>query len=776
MFNENLHFQFCNSNLFGLSKFHFSIKYFSISFFVSNFFIIFVFKSISINSMKKTKVKSIKRINYTGKVYDLCFDNEHYFYASREKKKRNLLIHNSLPDIDVDFESGTDHLTNEFLYSKYGKERVFPVITFYAFNEKGCIKDVTRALGQDAGFSSDVFATTKEMPDKWDCTLEEWIENYITDEFANQQVVDWLRSPKTQDIIKNTLKLQGNVRSLGKHAAGVIITPSPIWNYIPVNMVSGEMVSGFQESGSGKDLSDLGILKIDRLNLTTLNIIKQTIQNAKETQGIDITDDVKFLDIENPELFYELKNGFNSGVFQFESDGITHLAKSIDVETFDEVVATTSLYRPGPMGVNAHNDYIKNKFNPDKIEYVNDKLAPLLKNTKGVLIYQEQLMFIAKEIGGMTLGEGDNLRKVMDKASKIIGRASAGEELSEKEKNDKSYKEYLKLWEKFKGGAKGFGYQEDELMSIEAWLVKYLGYSFNLSHASAYSYLTMQTLFLKKYYPTEFYCALLNNQKGGSDKDKHKKWLYSAIQGATSKGILVKKPNIKSKWGYTISPEGEILMGFSSINGVGEKAYAELIDKGFSNMTKEDFFNTKWSKFNKSAFEGCLKAGVFDEWSESREELAYLREGTKAMTKKKKEEYEANKKDFAIITQKQKDKDFYEVCEIDFTVLGKLAYLQKEFKKIYGKEIKSVINFDNSNDWYYFYIEKIEQLKTKKGNPYYSLKVGDGGSFKKMNMWDNHYTRWKHILSPGKFYVTRFLKEDDFLNFDKNFEIREASL
>jgi DNA polymerase-3 subunit alpha len=455
--------------------------------------------------MAKLKRKTVK--NYSGNVYDLTVDKTHSYNIN------GLSVHNSAagcllswtlgivdldpirfglyferfmnperkssPDIDLDLESGTDHLTNEFFYSKYGKERVFPVITFYTFNEKGCIKDVTRALGQDTGFSSDVFAATKEMPDKWGCTLEEWVENYTKDEFANQKVVDWLKSPKTKDIISNTLKLQGNIRSLGKHAAGVIITPSPIWNYIPVNIVSGEIVSGFQESGSGKDLSDLGILKLDRLNLTTLNIIKQTIQNVKKTQGKDISEDVRFLDIENPELFHELKNGFNSGIFQFESDGITHLAKSIDVETFDEVVATTSLYRPGPMGVNAHNDYIKNKFHPEQIEYVNDKLAPLLKKTKGVLIYQEQLMFIAKEIGGMTLGEGDNLRKVMDKASKIIGRANSGEELSEKDKNDKSYKEYLKLWDKFKEGAGKNGYEESEIKDIEAWLVKYLGYSFN---------------------------------------------------------------------------------------------------------------------------------------------------------------------------------------------------------------------------------------------------------------------------------------------------------
>lgn len=432
--------------------------------------------------MKISKVKNIKKTDYRGKVYDLCFDNEHYFYASKNEEnnfKNYLLIHNSQPDIDVDFESGSDEKTTEFLLTKYGKERVFPVITFYTFNEKGCIKDVARSLGLDAGFSSDVFAATKEMPDKWEESIEEWVEKYKNAEFSDKRVVNWLNDEKTKLVIQNTIKLQGQIRSLGKHAAGVIITPSPIWHNIPVNMVSGEIVSGFQESGSGKDLSELGILKLDRLNLTTLNIIKQTTQYVKERTGKDIADDVNFLDIENPELFEELKNASNSGVFQFESDGITNLAKNINVENFNEVVATTSLYRPGPMGVHAHTDYIKNKQNPKDIQYVNLKLAPLLKDTKGVLIYQEQLMFIANAIGGMTLGEGDNLRKVMDKASKIISKSSNGEELSEKEKGDKSYKEYLKLWDKFKEGTKEKGFEEHEVKDIEAWLVKYLGYSFN---------------------------------------------------------------------------------------------------------------------------------------------------------------------------------------------------------------------------------------------------------------------------------------------------------
>ena len=683
---------------------------------------------------------------------------------------------NATPDIDVDFESGSDEITTGFLLEKYGKERVFPVITFYTYNEKGCIKDVTRALGQDTSYSSEVFAATKVMPDKWEESLEEWVEKYKNADFSDPNVVSWLNNPSVKPIIDNTIKLQGQIRSLGKHAAGVIITPSPIWYNIPVNMVSGEIVSGFQESGSGKDLSELGILKLDRLNLTTLNIIKQTKKYVKERTGRDISDEVDYLDIENKELFEELKNGSNSGIFQFESDGITHLAKTIDVTCFDEVVATTALYRPGPMGVQAHNDYAKNKKDPDSIQYVNDKLAPLLKDTKGVLIYQEQLMFIAKEIGGMTLGEGDNLRKVMDKASKIISKASSGDELFEKEANDKSYKEYLKLWDKFKSGAHDKGFNDDEIKDIEAWLVKYLGYSFNLSHAVSYTYLTMQTLFLKKYYPVEFYCALLNNQKGGSDKEKHQKWLYSAIQGAAMKGISVKKPSLNSGWEYKITGEDEIIMGFSSINGVGEKAYNEIIEKDLSSMTKEDFFATKWTKFNKTAFEACVKAGVFDSWSESRDEINYWRELSKATSKKKRAELEAENRIFLPTTEAQKDRDFFEVSMIDFTIMGKIAYIQQEFKKHYGKNIESIINFNSQDEWYYFYLDKINTMKSEKGRTYYSLLVSDGATTKKLNMWEMQYKQNSHILKEGYFFVSRFVKKNDFINFDETFPIRQASI
>jgi DNA polymerase-3 subunit alpha len=232
--------------------------------------------------MKISKIRSIKKIPYKGKVYDLSFDKDNLFFSSSKDLSEchntlisSVLIHNSPPDIDIDFETGSDVKTDEFLYNKYGKDCVFPVITFSTFNEKGCMKDVAKAFGQDAGFESDVFAVTKEMPKmfmKYEGDLKDWLRDYPNTKECSNRVKNWILDPKNKQIIEVTLRLQGQVRNLGKHAAGIVITPNSVWNSMPINVVKGIRVSGFQESGSGKDLSDLGILKLDRLNLTTLNV------------------------------------------------------------------------------------------------------------------------------------------------------------------------------------------------------------------------------------------------------------------------------------------------------------------------------------------------------------------------------------------------------------------------------------------------------------------------------------------------------------------------
>jgi len=439
-----------------------------------------------------SKLKSKKEINYIGKVYDLCFKNEHYFYANSNDKneiKRSVLIHNSVPDIDLDHLAGTDDLTLNWLYEKYGKNRVVPVVTFGTFSEKGTLKDVVRALGHDTGFDSDVDAITKEMPSEptWNPpyeTLEKWFKLYPLSKDCSERVKNWILDPNNAEIISLTLKLQGQVRNLGKHAAGIVITPGPIWELMPVNICKGQIVSGFQESGNAKDISSIGGLKLDRLKLETLNVIKDALFYIKERHGEEVFNtvetEIKYIHYKDDKnLFTELRLGNNQGVFQFESDGMGALIKSMQTENLNELVAANALYRPGTMSIKAHEEFVKNKFNPKQRTYASPALAPLLEETNGVLIYQEQLMFIANKLGGLTLGEGDNLRKAMDGASHILKKKLNGDDLTDDESNNKNYKSYKVLWAKFIDGAKKSGLSDSDVENIESWLAKYLGYSFN---------------------------------------------------------------------------------------------------------------------------------------------------------------------------------------------------------------------------------------------------------------------------------------------------------
>lgn len=822
------------------------------------------------------------------------------------------------PDLDIDFEAGTDEKTLNFLYEKFGKNRVLPVITFSRFNEKGAIKDVCRALGYDTGFNSDVAAVTKEMPHipTWDISLEDWFKTWPNDPECSEQVKSWLTNPNNQEIIQLTLKLQGQIRGFGKHAAGITIFPSEVWNHIPINISKGQILTGFMESGSSKDLSELGYLKLDRLKLETLNVIKDAIKLVKEHKNIDIQEKVDYIDIYDENLYKEILIGENQGIFQFESSGMNNLLRGIKVNKFDELVASSALYRPGPMGVNAHTEYIENKFAPDKIKYVHESLKPILEKTNGVLIYQEQLMQIANQIAGLSLGNGDGLRKYMDSASKIIGKNLRGETLSENELSNKNYKAYLELWAKFIEGAKNSGISERDVKNIEEWLIKYLGYSFNKclsknhtvcsktrgktkllrvkigeeilcynpttrcneynkvlkihrnglkqlykvitksgkiiectldhkiltkkgmlplkdifeqdikihlfdtnyseiyedieeiieldkdetydleidsefhnyyannicvsnSHSLSYTYISCQTLFLKHYYPTEFYAALLNHPKSTPDKDKEKAWLTGAILAAMSKGIEITYPNRKSNWEWTVIGDKKIAMGYSAINGIGAVAFKELQEKKLGEMTKDEFFTTKFSKFNKGCFEACLKAGLFDDWSHSREELIELRKikikdvtqldlwgnsgiSTVKLTKK-----------FLPTTDEQKHLEFMETCNgIDLQLIRNISKFRNDFFQEYNINIDSAINFDTPDNYYYFILENIEPRASKRGRKFYSLTISDGAVKKKVNMWEKFYQENSKILNTGSLYISKFTKERGWLTFNEEAEFR----
>ena len=707
----------------------------------------------------------------------------------------------SMPDIDIDFETGTDDVTERFLINKYGRDRILRVSTISTFSEKNTLKDVVKAhFGEEqSGYDSEVFQVTKEMPDwsKGDSTLKEWFEQWPNEKECTPSTKHFLTNPLNKKILEQTLRLQGQVRGIGQHAAGVVITPTECWNDVPTNIIPKEksIVTAFSEAdGSAKDLSALGILKLDMLKLTTLNVIKEAAELIKKNKGIDIKEKLKHLDLEDPNLYSELRLGFNHGIFQFESSGMNALIKGVKVESFDELVAASALYRPGPMKIGAHEQYAKNKFNPEKITYIHPALEEILGKTKGVMIYQEQVMFIANKIGGMSLGEGDMLRRYMDKAAKYIEKEARGEQLTDAEKNSSVYKTFLSNWNIFLEGAKTNGISEEKVSEIKNWMIKYLGYSFNLSHCLSYSYIATQTLFLKHYYPTEFYTALMNHPKNGSGsdaKEKEKQWITSVIASAISKGIKALPPSKKSEWNWTMTGDKEISMGFSGINGLGDKAYNELMEllersgDSLTSIKLHKFFSLPFSTFNKKAFEVCVKAGIFDDWGDSREYLIELK------NKKKKKEipgqlaiFDLNSDEFnSVMTNtaygatsaQQKDLEFVEVCNFDLKKIEEMAEIKNQLCEKAGRVIESILNFSD-NDYYFFYLESVQEAVSEKGGNYLNIKVGDGISTMSLRAFPARkkvdgdiYDLIKANADTKGVFVSEFVKNvKGFINFKTN--------
>lgn len=317
------------------------------------------------------------------------------------------------------------------------------------------------------------------------------------------------------------------------------------------------------------------------------------------------------------------------------------------------------------------------------------------------------------------------------------------------------------------------------------------------SHSLSYSYLAMQTLYLKHYYSTEFYTALLNHPKSGN-KEKQQQWIGSAIASAMSKGIEIKMPSRKSGWRWTMTGEHEISMGFSGINGLGPIAYEEMLEliknikvkdgqdeKTLETVTMSAFFRLPFSKFNKSAFTACLKAGVFDDWSESREQLIALK------TKKKKKVdanqtvlFDMNDPAFDIPVKKDESKyppttwgekkhDFLEVCNFD---LDKIKYIQQIKADVNArakreKLVETIINFDE-NDYYIFVVESFKVSMTKTGKEYLTLRVGDGVSFTTLRAFQPVATDLQPLLVSNGIYVAEFIKnEKGYVNFKRGTRI-----
>jgi DNA polymerase-3 subunit alpha len=503
----------------------------------------------------------------------------------------------SPPDIDVDFCYNRRGEVIEYVREKYGARSVAQIITFGTLGAKMAIRDVGRVMGLSYG-EADRLA--KMIPFDPKMTLEK----ALADSPDFKRAYD--EEDLTRQVIDSALKLEGVSRQAGVHAAGVVISDKDLADYVPLTLDDN---GGIVTQYSMDPLGELGLLKMDFLGLKTLTVIQDALNLIEETTGQKIAPDQ--IPLDDGPTFDLLSRAQNIGVFQVESPGMCDLCRRLKPSKIEDIIALVALYRPGPMeNIPAYSD---RKLGTVPIEYDHPLLEPILKETYGIMIYQEQVMQAAQALAGYTLGSADVLRKAMGK-----------------KKPEEMAKQRAIFIE---GCAKTNGIKPDKADQLFDVLDKFAGYGFNKAHSACYGLLAYQTAYLKARYPVQFMAALLSNELGNTDK------IEIFVGEAKGMGINVQGPNVNSSGSVFTVGDRSIRFGLSAIKNVGQAAVELIIaarkEGGpFSDM--HDLCSRVESRaFNKKLLESLVKSGACDDFGENRAELLTQIDGALAQANAK---------------------------------------------------------------------------------------------------------------------------------------------
>lgn len=503
----------------------------------------------------------------------------------------------SMPDIDMDFMQARRGEVIDYVVQKYGRNQVAQIITFGSLLAKGVIRDVARVLDMPL---SQADKMAKLVPDELGITLNgkmkkgEFIDGAFQKEPKLQELVaSDANSARVWEFAK---KLEGLKRNSGIHAAGVVISNEELWYKTPIYKPSGE--DTFVTQYSLNFLEDVDLIKFDFLGLKTLDVIDNAIKLIKRRYDRDVI--WHEIDENDAKVYEVIRTGETVGMFQIESSGMQDLNKRLKPDNFEDLIAVLALYRPGPMESGMLDSFIERKHGREAIEYTFDIMKPILENTYGVIVYQEQVMQIVQHVGGFSLGYSDIIRRAMGKKKDM---ATYNAEFSE--------------------GAAKQGHPYNEASKLFDLIEKFAGYGFNKSHSAAYAMVTFQTAWLKSYYPNEFMAALLTSDKDNTDK------VVRYIDEVKRMGIELSPPDVNDSYlefsAITKENREIILFGLGAIKGVGSAAVESIIqtreeDGEFTSL--ENFVNRiDPSKVNKRFIESSIKSGGFDRFGYSRKAL-----------------------------------------------------------------------------------------------------------------------------------------------------------
>ena len=492
----------------------------------------------------------------------------------------------SMPDFDIDFCMEKRDKVIEYVSSKYGKDAVSQIVTFGTMAAKGVVRDVTRALGKPYSLGDRI---SKMIPFEIGMTLEKAISRQPV---LKQAIKD---DEEVQEIMNLSFKLEGGIRNIGKHAGGVVIAPGSLSDFSPIYFDSdtSSVLTQFDKD----DVEKIGLVKFDFLGLRTLTIIDKAIKSINDDLASQNKDqlDISNIDLNDSKVFELLSAGKTTAVFQLESPGMKDLIKRLKPTKFEEIVALLALFRPGPLDSGMHDEFVNRKNGKVPVTYPHKLLEPVLSETYGVILYQEQVMESARVLAGYSLGQADILRRAMGK---------------------KQVEEMDKQRTIFVNGCKDNNIKEDLANKIFNLIETFAGYGFNKSHSAAYALLSFQTAYLKTYYPEYFMAAVLSSAQGNTDK------ISSIIKECKDMNISVLSPNIlTSGTNFFVNPKKQIEYGLTSLKGVAESFIYHLSDirekHTFKNLL--DFSKKVNVKLGgKKSLESLSKAGAFDSICDSR--------------------------------------------------------------------------------------------------------------------------------------------------------------
>ncbi len=582
----------------------------------------------------------------------------------------------TMPDIDIDFDERRDEII-EYVKKRYGREKVAQIGTFGTMAARGAVRDVGRVL-EIPYKKADKIA--KMIPGSHGITLDKALEE-------NENLTKiYEEDEEVKNLIDYAREVEGMPRHISTHAAGVIIGPRKLTEFVPLQYQDETIITQLPM----EELEDLGLLKMDFLGLRNLTIIDKTVELVAKRYDQEI--DIEGIPLNDKKVYQMLQQGKTQGVFQMESYLFQDLNQRLKPEEFEDIIALLALGRPGPLSSGLVDDYIKSRHGEKEPEYLHPSLKPILKDTYGMILYQEQVMRIASELADYSLGEADILRRGMGKKKKKL--------LARERK-------------RFVKGAVNKGIEEETAHEIFDQMEYFAGYGFNKSHSAAYALLAYQTAYLKVNYPSEFMAAVLSTVMNNLDK------VSQYIRECKEMGIEILPPDInESDYEFKTNANGEIRFGLKAIKHVGKSAIESIINNRKKRLYQSpaDFLErVNLSKVNTKTVEALIKAGALDNFAPARSQLLIKFEDLYNKISSRKDRTEGQTSFFDLFSE---EKEFFQY-EIDYPDIEELDIndkLQQEKEylgiyvsghplEVYDYKIKKFVNID---------CEKAVKIKSEK--------------------------------------------------------------